>query len=345
MTIKNDDPVQYDLTSRISKVPANLFVNHIFPYLTAWELFRARSVCKQWLGMVKDSWHSTFKREMYVQLLAGEFCKDIQFFYKCIQLRNPFFHKLSLLLHALIEIIEWHTITDAVAENRINQPYKRVILLLLRLLGDNIEINSFNDLNEQLWLVHKHKIPTLKQKVTQFFSNFSGNAMTINQLRSLKLNVLDHPFMRGDQMQTQQKTPLLLLIFIKQLNLQQILKNHLHFSQEYLLNSKNRLDGISVKMPQQRGFLEGVYKVLLMRQGGKQEQEIEDGKQMPSFHQMLKGILDNKESDKPDFFIRTKSSKTNIFMDRATKLDIILSIVRKTCNDPTIQSENQENIP
>lgn len=56
-----------------------------------------------------------------------------------------------------------------------------------------------------------------------------------------------------------------MLIFIKQLNLQQILKNHLHFSQEYLLNSKSRLDALSIKMPQQRGFLEGVYKVLLMR--------------------------------------------------------------------------------
>lgn len=46
MTIKNDDPVQYDLTSALSKVPGNTFVHHIFPYLTAWELFRARSVCK-----------------------------------------------------------------------------------------------------------------------------------------------------------------------------------------------------------------------------------------------------------------------------------------------------------
>lgn len=37
--------------------------------------------------------------------------------------------------------------------------------------------------------------------------------------------------MRGDEMQTEDKTPLLLLIFVKQLALQQILKNHLYFSQ------------------------------------------------------------------------------------------------------------------
>lgn len=46
MTIKNDDPVQYDLTSRLAKIPGNIFVHHIFPYLTAWQLFRSRSVCK-----------------------------------------------------------------------------------------------------------------------------------------------------------------------------------------------------------------------------------------------------------------------------------------------------------
>ncbi len=39
---------------------------------------------------------------MFVQLLACEFCKDIEFYYKTIQLRNPFFQKLSLLIHALI---------------------------------------------------------------------------------------------------------------------------------------------------------------------------------------------------------------------------------------------------
>ena len=62
MTIKNEDPVSYDLTSIVAKVPSNLFVHHIFPYLTARELFQARGVCKEWLGLVKETWHSTFKR-------------------------------------------------------------------------------------------------------------------------------------------------------------------------------------------------------------------------------------------------------------------------------------------
>ena len=55
--------------------------------------------------------------------------------------------------------------------------------------------------------------------------------MSINELRFLKTNILDHPFLRGDELQTENKTPLLLLIFIKQLTLQQLIKNHLYFSQ------------------------------------------------------------------------------------------------------------------
>jgi hypothetical protein len=31
------------------------------------------------------------------------------------------------------------------------------------------------------------------------------------------------------------------------------------------MNTKRRLDNVSSKMPQQKGFLEGVYKILLLR--------------------------------------------------------------------------------
>ena len=90
------------------------------------------------------------------------------------------------------------------------------------------------------------------------------------------MNLLDNPFMRVEEMQTEDKTPLLLSIFIKQLTLQQILRCHIFFSQEYLLNSKKRLDSISVKMPQQRGYLEGVYKILLLRNMKHVKDEAED---------------------------------------------------------------------
>ena len=84
-------------------------------------------------------------------------------------------------------------------------------------------------------------------------------------------------------------------------------------------------------MPHQKGFLEGVYKVLLLKTvSGKEEEELEEDKnEMPNFQQMIQSIFENKDSDRPDFSIKTKSSKTNIYLDRATKLDIIISTVKK----------------
>ena len=43
------------------------------------------------------------------------------------------------------------------------------------------------------------------------------------------------------------------------------------------MNSKSRLDDLSMKMPQQRGFLEGVYKVLPLKAvNAKEEEETEE---------------------------------------------------------------------
>jgi hypothetical protein len=42
---------------------------------------------------------------------------------------------------------------------------------------------------------------------------------------------------------------------------------------------------------------------------------------------MLQSIFTNKNSDKPDFVIRSRSNSTEIFLDNATKLDLILTTV------------------
>lgn len=48
---------------------------------------------------------------------------------------------------------------------------------------------------------------------------------------------------------------------------------------------------------------------------------------MPNFHQMLQSIFTNRNSDKPDFVIKAKNQSTQIFLDNATKLDLILTTV------------------
>jgi hypothetical protein len=44
---------------------------------------------------------------------------------------------------------------------------------------------------------------------------------------------------------------------------------------------------------------------------------------------MLQSIFTNSGSNKPDFVLKNKYSSTEIFLDNATKLDIILSTIQK----------------
>lgn len=53
MTITNEDPISFDLTSQLAKVAPALLIHNIFPFLTAQELFQVRGVCKEWLNNVK----------------------------------------------------------------------------------------------------------------------------------------------------------------------------------------------------------------------------------------------------------------------------------------------------
>ena len=145
---------------------------------------------------MREAWHATFKREMYTQLLACEFCKDIEFFYKTIQLRNPFFQKLSLLIHALIEVIQWDTVYQAINANTLTLQTKRILLIILRLTGEAIELPTLNAINDAFFDQHKGKLLNLKERAAAFFSSLSGSDMNINDLRIIKIQYLDDPFMR-----------------------------------------------------------------------------------------------------------------------------------------------------
>lgn len=191
-----------------------------------------------------------------MQLLACEFCKDIEFYYKLIQLRNPFFQKLSLLIHALIEIINWELIANYINTNTLNLQLKRVLIILFRLMGEQLPFTSLNSLTDAFFEEHKSKFINLKEKTSQFFTTLSGSDLSINELRLIKTHFLDDHFMRVEEVNAaDDKTPLLLNLLVKQITLQQILRNHIYLAQEYLLNTKKRLDNISSKMVYQKGYL------------------------------------------------------------------------------------------
>lgn len=101
-------------------------------------------------------------------------------------------------MHALMDIIQWDTLAESLNNGTISMALKRVLLVLLKLLGEDVKVDRVNDLTEEVWNTHQHKIVSLKERVSQFFTNLNGTNMSINELRHLKTNILDHPFLRGE---------------------------------------------------------------------------------------------------------------------------------------------------
>ena len=138
-------------------------------------------------------------------------------------------------------------------------------MILLRLIGEPIPFTTLNSITDEFYDEHKAKLDNIKERVSTFFSSLSGSDLSVNDLRVLKTNYLDDPFMRVEDMNSDDKTPLLINLLVKQITLQQILRSHIYLAQEYLLNTKKKLDNISKKMVYHKGYLEGVYKILLMK--------------------------------------------------------------------------------
>lgn len=62
--IRSCEKVRMDKTSLCSHIPKFIFKDCIFPFMTSVELFKLRGVSSEWLEMVREIWHKTFKRSM-----------------------------------------------------------------------------------------------------------------------------------------------------------------------------------------------------------------------------------------------------------------------------------------
>jgi hypothetical protein len=69
---------------------------------------------------------------------------------------------------------------EEIIGNRVSLPLKRVLLVLLKLIGEDIAINTFNDLTQEMWELHREKMDNLQQKVVEFITVIKGNRMSIN---------------------------------------------------------------------------------------------------------------------------------------------------------------------
>lgn len=113
-----------------------------------------------------------------------------------------------------------------------------------------------NDLNELAWQQLKVKISDIGDRVRKFLQDHNLSVMSIKKLKQLKINIIDNPFMRLEEVGTEDKTPLLTSLLTKQLTLQSILKSHIMLTQEYLVGARKKLDEVYGKMERNKGFLE-----------------------------------------------------------------------------------------
>ena len=65
-------------------------------------------------------------------------------------------------MHALMEIIQWDSLREALNNGTISTALKRVLLVLLKLLGEDIKVDRVNDLTEEVWEAHREKVENLK---------------------------------------------------------------------------------------------------------------------------------------------------------------------------------------
>jgi ABC-type uncharacterized transport system permease subunit len=65
-------------------------------------------------------------------------------------------------MHALLEIIQWDSLREALNNGTISTALKRVLLVLLKLLGEDIKVDRVNDLTEEVWEAHREKVENLK---------------------------------------------------------------------------------------------------------------------------------------------------------------------------------------
>jgi hypothetical protein len=103
------------------------------------------------------------------------------------------------LIHALIEIIQWDSVYLAIQTNNLTLQLKRILIIILRLTGEPIPLTNLNAINDAFFDQYKSKMMNLKERAMQFFSTLSGSDMTINDFRAIKVNFLDDPFMRVEE--------------------------------------------------------------------------------------------------------------------------------------------------
>ena len=117
----------------------------MFPFFSAYELFKMRCVSSEWRDMVRSMWHLIFKREMFEQLLVADLCAELQSQFDLIKLRTPFYHKLGMCLKALIEIVEWDRLELILQKEDVDIRIKLLLVTFFKMIGTHLPMESLSD--------------------------------------------------------------------------------------------------------------------------------------------------------------------------------------------------------
>lgn len=348
VTLKSFEDKPIDKTSFFQNIPYSVLQNYIFPCFSAYNLFYLRQVSSEWRELIRSMWHKTFQREMHEQLYAADLCQEIEFHFKLIALRTPFVHKFAIFLKALAEILDWnwvHTLSMT-ANEEIDQRVKMIFYGLFKILGKQIKpLNNLNDMNDEIWEFIKPALNdgSLRNDMndvidSEYFFDSNDELMKmkekiINCYSISMVNLGDLP---------DKNNIFILNIYLKQLFLFAMLKNSVFIGQKFLFYVKDTLKMISEAWPQKKGFLEGAYKILLFKNvkfiGGEimvvDEDEFdttngfEENKENDDSNQNFLSLLNKfKDPSVPDFTIKKKGVETHIYLDDATKAELILSSI------------------
>ncbi|KRW98407.1 F-box domain [Pseudocohnilembus persalinus] len=423
VVIKNSDRIKYDYTSKLSKIPHSILQNHIFPYLTGFELFKLRGVSKEWAYMIKEVWHKAFKREMFEQLMAADLCKEIDQEFKLVSFRDPFRQKLMILMKAIYDIIDFEQLNIQINSSEITVQQKKIITSALKLLGkldpivkqqgnlqtvqngeeiiaensqneekveklddqneeikeqqgdqndfqiqnqnqqiqnelqqeEEVDCNDLMELVQNKWEIIKQEgFSNLQQFMGEIFES-SFHFGSKSELFMIKRRFLDDPDLSISSFgENDSRQLILLILFLKQGFLYGVVKNYIYIIQKYIMIVKGKLDVVSKEWPENKGFLEGAFKILFqgnvkIKNGRMVEvEEEDDDEQIDSSMDMfniLKSLMENKNNSEqsPDIVLKRKSGKTKIFIDQETKLEIINGMFSQV-SDSQDRQKTAENL-
>ena len=348
VTLKSFEEKLSDKTSLFHRIPYSLMQNHIFPCFSAYGLFYLRQVSGEWRELIRSMWHKTFQREMHEQLYAADLCQEIECNFRLIALRTPFVHKFAIFLKALAEILDWNWVTKiANSKNEVvDKRIKMIFYGIYKILGNKTiqDISNINDISDEIWdeikpgLLENSSLKTDMNNVIDSEFYFDSNVEII-KMREKLINSYVISMSSLNDLEEDKNNVIILNIYLKQLFLFALLKNSVFIGQKFLYYVKDVLKKISDSWPQKKGFLEGAYKILLFKnikfvdgqivvteeedfEGGDLEDEGEDTKN--SFFNLMNNFRDPSV---PDFVIKKRGNETRIYLDDATKAELILSSI------------------